>query len=307
MQKKSKSLLFTLVLLGVFGAAMVTATLYDWPIDVALYNPTNPFGIFMEAFGWFPAFFAPAMLAALLATLHKGEGLPAFARPIGAVGLLGLCLVLGYASQHYLQKRGWVPAWVSLPCLLWFLFVVVLFAVLFYFVAAAKPATRTKLWFFAISGSALSVSELAVAQLLKMLWGRARFDDIIAATGITAAPPALFSPWYLPFGGGGSSFPSAHTANAACIVLVLLWCDICPRLAKKRGLLYVLCGLYTGAMAVSRLIMGRHFLSDTVVGFALTICLFCLLRSSKLYRRSLTALLNGSLSLFNIKKREVNT
>ena len=78
-----------------------------------------------------------------------------------------------------------------------------------------KP-TLLRMELVAKFGILLCIADNLVINLLKILWNRARFDEMAASGDFSA-----FSPWYLPGGNGGTSFPSGHTA-AACGILVLL-------------------------------------------------------------------------------------
>ena len=69
------------------------------------------------------------------------------------------------------------------------------------------------------------------------------------------------------------SFPSGHTACAACSMLLILLPTLYRRLHDKEKLFMVLGGVWTLAVAVSRLRMGMHFLSDVSVSSLLTIAL----------------------------------
>ena len=51
-------------------------------------------------------------------------------------------------------------------------------------------------------------------QLVKIAWGRVRFDDL--GVDFRNATPALYTPWYVPNGPNGEkSFPSGHASMGA--------------------------------------------------------------------------------------------
>lgn len=86
-------------------------------------------------------------------------------------------------------------------------------------------------------GSAVSA---AIVQGLKVLFGRARPEDILLA---------LDSP----------AFPSGHVANAATVAVLLA-------LLLRRGWIWAAGAIYVILMALSRTYLGAHWLSDTIGG-----------------------------------------
>ncbi len=136
--------------------------------------------------------------------------------------------------------------------------------------AAALPAIRKG----AITLFLYYVFELCTVYPLKVLWGRARFFELLAAGGasgsVTGVGLAGYSPWYLPqFFAGGSSFPSGHTAfvfgglTLFCFA-VYLGKGKLPALIYSWG--YVL------LMAFSRVVLGRHYVSDVVAAMLIGLC-----------------------------------
>ncbi|MCI7805666.1 MAG: phosphatase PAP2 family protein [Spirochaetales bacterium] len=71
------------------------------------------------------------------------------------------------------------------------------------------------------------------------------------------------------------SFPSGHSANASLIMLF----SLLPASGRKRNLFFMAGVIWTLAVALSRIIMGAHFLSDTATGFAIGLAVFVTLTS----------------------------
>ena len=124
-----------------------------------------------------------------------------------------------------------------------------------------------------------------VIHALKPIWNRARFDEMAQQMDFSG-----FTPWYQPFGAGGTSFPSGHTAAACGLIFLVFICDAFPQYRKYRKFILVLCSVYIAAMAASRIVIGRHFLSDTVAPCLIMAGIFLLMRRSKMYREMLDKL-----------------
>ncbi len=106
-----------------------------------------------------------------------------------------------------------------------------------------------------------ALAVLITVQFTKMLWGRIRFRDF-------GEDISRFVPWYkIDFFSGYNSFPSGHTANMAIIFAFPLWLAATGKSRKTVVISYVVIGICTAAMAVSRIFIGAHFLSDITVGF----------------------------------------
>jgi membrane-associated phospholipid phosphatase len=87
----------------------------------------------------------------------------------------------------------------------------------------------------------------------------------------------------------GSSFPSGHTAAAMGIVILLLLPFLFKAFKDMKWPLFVGCYIYAGLTAVSRLIMGRHFLSDTAAAILIMTVVFIVLtpKFEKIYKKEL--------------------
>jgi len=104
-------------------------------------------------------------------------------------------------------------------------------------IAALLLARR---WRAAVFAAATMLISVAVVQLLKSVFGRARPEDMLVLSDY-------------------GSFPSGHTANAA--TLATLAVVLFPRLW-----VLIVAVAWTLAMAVSRTLVSVHWLSDTVGG-----------------------------------------
>lgn len=76
----------------------------------------------------------------------------------------------------------------------------------------SRSGGRKKLEFVCLWGTVYLLAGLAAINIIKAVWQRTRFDDMLtAAGGGFEGAFAQFTSWMQPFGNGGSSFPSGHT------------------------------------------------------------------------------------------------
>lgn len=272
-------------------AGLLTATFWDLQIDQKLYDPQNGFGIIMEVVGWYPLLVPTLMLAFYYGTASKNTPVSIPLRVFWWVGVF-LCSgsMFGYCCRKLLQ-RGWIDGISDYRTYFW-LAGNLLFAVLVgVFVWKASPKIRRCIRFIGIAGAVLAAENLIVITVIKQIWQRTRFATLMEAGSLTD-----FTVWYSPFGNGGESFPSGHTANAVSMLLLVALCDVCPKLRKYRVVMYGVAWGYIAAMAFSRIILGAHFLSDVLVGSAIVGILFFLMRRQTWYKKAVAKAQTPSLN-----------
>lgn len=263
------------ILLAALVVCLVLAARYDLTINQQVYSSEHWWAIFMEAFGWWPLYL-PALLWGGFLLRRNGQPL------WGALILLGSAAALWFPAFSCLEKRGWL---MNFP--LWAESILVAITVAASILFAGIPSRRTamRLNFLCCAGFWMMVLNNVVIHTIKLIWNRARFDEMLLQGNFDG-----FSAWYAPFGTGGTSFPSGHTAAAAGVLLLILAADVFPVVARHKWIVGICCSLYIGAMAVSRIVVGRHFLSDTIVAALIVWGLFVLVHHSKLWKNSLSQL-----------------
>ncbi len=276
---RNQSLL--LAALGVLAVLLLgAAALCDLSIDQALYAPKNPAAILFEAFCYWPLYLPFVLLGMVWTFLYRNHPTR---RTLGELLVVATLFILLNQSLPNLVQRGLFTlegAGLSFAALV-LTFVGTLAAISL--ASRWDKPTLLRAELVAKLGILLCISNNIVINLLKLLWNRARFDEMAAAGDFSA-----FSPWYLPCGNGGTSFPSGHTA-AACGVLALLLLPVLFERWKGKEMLFTAgCYLYIGVSAFFRILIGRHFLSDTVAAAVLMTILFLLLTRSRRFSNALS-------------------
>ena len=253
---------------------LIAGSIWDLPISKFLYpGHESSLGQFFAAFGELPAF---ALLAAcgVLLIVHRAKF-----RPELNIVLLafGVCLTLASMFLAIHEATDNVPALPMPVALLVTVFIDALtaFALLF---LTRECQTKTLLRFIC-TVLVVCVGIMLLINMIKVPWGRARMR-LIYSTG----NDTYFSNWWqagtalkkkLVADGVASdefrSFPSGHTACAACAMLMILIPTICRRLHDKEKLFMAIGAAWTAVVAFTRLRMGAHFLSDVCVSSLLTI------------------------------------
>ncbi|MDL2254220.1 phosphatase PAP2 family protein [Ruminococcaceae bacterium OttesenSCG-928-I18] len=284
MDRKYRFLFWLVPAVVVFAAGFVIAAKWDLALSRELFDPDNLVASLFEAFGWLPAFLPVVLLALLWAAEGHASKEKRWRFPLGC-----LVAVCGFGAlyntcYHYLEKRDLADGPDDIRTWLWLALGVAVAIFAFWWVFSRGETLRHKLVFFALVGSVYMVANQLIINIVKTIWDRVRFDEM---HGMLQAGFEAFTPWYLPGGGGGTSFPSGHTANACGIFLLVVLCDLFPSWNRRRNLVYVLCWGYVAAMAFTRILIGRHYLSDTMAAAIIMAILFFVLRRTKAYKKGL--------------------
>ena len=263
-----------------FAGLMAVAAFYDLQISQAIGDMNNLFGTFFEVVGEAPSYLVLPFCAPIFFYNAKNFSDKRFRIFMRVFGLV--LSWLGYFMWIYAgTKPGRIDVVYGIPGL-------TMFAVFGGFVGGAlglwvgsliKPQVMERLLKFAVFSLVFMVAALLVMQGLKMLWGRMRFRDMLAAGSYEG-----FTPWYVVNVGGTEetfkSFPSGHTSSAANIFILAAACDVFPKLRsfKARAIINSFCAVFVMVVAVSRIVNCAHFLSDVLVGGYGTYLIFVLVR-----------------------------
>lgn len=256
-----------------YGAIIVAAVLLalgsfaDYPLSSALYNASNPFAMFFAAYGAIPAPLGCVAAGTLFVCGRSRE--KAVTGAVQTAG--GVLLLLAGAGLVCFLPAVYLP--VS-PALLAAVGLVLSAATVLLTRRLARGADRAVIHRVALAILLVILCELAVVNLIKVCWGRPRMRLV------ASHPEAYFFPWWRrgtalkePLLAAGvaadefKSFPSAHTANAATMLLLGLAPCLNPRLRRCQRALVAFGFGWTAVVALSRIMLGAHYLTDTAVGF----------------------------------------
>lgn len=235
------------------ACALITAAFVDLRLDIWINLPENPIAIWFRNTGEIPC----RLICPLAGTVIFYTGSTRLQKIIGIIFSLGGSAYLGY----YIGKYFFINEYRMLFSIIWGIG----FGLTALFVGSfiSIPEKMKKpLFTLAVAGIAVMAAQLLTVEGMKYLWGRVRFRDLIAQGSYDA-----FTPWYKINGiNGNKSFPSGHTAGAGMSFLIMLLPFISEKLKNKTSLCFAVPFIYTSVVAVTRLMMGAHYLSDVAMG-----------------------------------------
>lgn len=261
-------------------ALLAIAASWDLSLAHFFYQPKSTFGIVMEAFCYWPIKLPWILLGAVLAALYADQ--PLLRLPLEFFVLLYLRQIT-ISSVDNLVSRG---LFVNVDSRLLTACIVCCAVLILAGISRLSTLALLRLRFIAGFGIVYKTIEIFLVDRVKLFWLRTRYDDLLAAGDFSE-----FTPWYQVAGHtGNTSFPSGHAANACGILLLLLLPILFYQFKKYSTLLTGICIVYISFSCLSRLIIGRHFLSDTIVGVLISCTVFFTLLSLPFSKRCMRQL-----------------
>ena len=307
MKTKNKRLLCAAVLFAAFAALLLTATFYDLQISAFLtknalpagqYYANDVFGVGFECIGTAPELLLGALCAAFgaeyMRRFIKNEMLRFLLTALFCAGTVGFYAWEFYDLFNYIKRH--FPAADGSAAFLWVViaFLALLCAALtFAAVGRCRDESLRRLFRFSVCTAVGIITAILLVNALKAPMGRMRYRAMNVVGDFSG-----FRRWYVPggqpdkawmkatFGTSDAfkSFPSGHTrAAAASFYLIALADCLGVTDKKKRAALWCFAAAFTVAVAVSRIVVGAHFLSDVLVGGAIGLC-FCMAGRAVLLR-----------------------
>lgn len=240
----------------------------DYPISLALYHPDNPLAGLLAGFGEYPAALGLSAAGAMLLSARNREK-----RLTGVLQTIAGCLSILFGGTMaavlptgYLDIPVWLAALIGVGCTgltVWGMLLL------------CRGADRGIVLRTAGAFLLVIFADILVVNLIKIPWGRARMRLVASDAR------AYFMPWWQPgtelrdalVAAGVAaeefkSFPSGHSANSSCLMLLALLPLLRPQWERRQTALFCAGFGWALVVAVSRIVMGAHYLSDTAVGLA---------------------------------------
>jgi membrane-associated phospholipid phosphatase len=273
MSKKSW-IITSIVGVCIFLALAITFFFTDLQISIlaATNNLENPnfFLKSLAAVGEFPIYIGPLLFALVYGRTNKTKLWKLIASFVGlmVVYIAGIRLVGGIFEEFYSSELG------ALQYGLLAIASLLVYVLLFLLFQKFNVDNLVKLRDVSLIMMLVSAASFGGVQVVKHVMGRVRFralDETYSEfTNFLTIRDFL----------GGlegddfKSFPSGHTASAACLITTLL---IPFKFSNKKWITYLtlaVASLYTIVVALSRVFIGAHYASDTLFGCACTVGCF---------------------------------
>lgn len=247
--------------------SLVAASFVDLDLDKMLNNPESFFANWFCNTGELPGYLLVPIAGAIvyICSSNKILKLAGVLTSLGGAALTG-----GYLGDYFFIDNGRATIYGILLGLLFgagFLYTVSYINV--------PEKLKKPLIIISISGIIALLVQVGVINIIKFFWGRMRFRAMLAEGSFDG-----FTQWYIPNTNASSnefkSFPSGHTAGAGMSYLMMLLPMINEKWKKRKTICFVVPLIYTSIVALTRMIMGAHFLSDVTIGgtvsFTIAIC-----------------------------------
>ncbi len=263
-----------LIVLAVLIVLMVGGSFADLQISKLLYpGHESSIGQFFAAFGELPAFLcfvcAGALLFLIRERLRKDWKWIFIAAAVCLIAF-GLFMNIHEACDNVPALPAWVAALVTV-------FVSALCVTGLFFLTRQCP-TKTVLRFL-LTLVFVAFVTMVLINIIKIPWSRPRMRLLISTGN-----ESYFMPWWQLGGalkqrlvGEGissdefRSFPSGHTACAACAMLAILLPTLKKQWHDKERVCLIVGAVWTLLVAVSRIMMGAHYLTDVTMACLITL------------------------------------
>jgi len=259
-----RSLMVLFVLLGILAYGQI-----DYTISNTIINKHSIWAEFFNMFGEVPAMFGLLLGTTILYGLRNKEVLweNILFSIIGLLFMFQSSFMICFMPIKYIFEfsKGGVPQGFKI---LSFVLAAIVFVSSVIIVNRISQENLRKFKKIAIVFILLVVLEILIVNILKVVWGRPRMRSIESIE--------QFKHWYQISGPTANnefmSFPSGHTANG---FVILAYSMFLPYFKKIKPNLFISFALtWGGLVALSRVVLGAHFLSDVLVGGYITILVF---------------------------------
>ena len=232
--------------------SLIAASFADLKIDIFLNSPSNLIANWFEQTGEMPS---SLLITVAMAFIMKCAN-PRWMKIVAAVccvaggGYFGYWLGGNLFAGNEFQDAYGVIFGVGFA-------ITVIFVM--HFITIPESA-RKPLLIIAFVGLGAGALGTVLTESIKTIWGRVRFRSM-------EAPYSDFTPWFKINGNNGNhSFPSGHTAGAGVSYQLMLLPFVSKKCREHKTALFVTAFVFTSIVALTRIVVGAHYLSDVAVG-----------------------------------------
>lgn len=255
MNAKIRSLIEDVLVVAILGGLLIVATKFDFRVSDTLYLNNNWINYFVAVIAKMPTYFCGLYSCACLFIL-------AMQKENKVNKYIMMCIyVLGGLVCGALMLEDFVETIVKNDIIKYLIAGIVgliIFFVLAYFLNKGdkEVITSDKKAYIAIL--IVLVIVVVISFLLKKVIDRTRFEDLLVKHG-------SFTNWYEK-GVGGDSMPSGHVASALALIVCYPLLSKIKLFENRKWLFDTIVFVFTICVMLSRISMGKHFLSDVVIG-----------------------------------------
>lgn len=289
---------------AIFAAVAAVAAVYDLAINQALYFPGCLYAQYFAKLGELPSYLTPLVVAAIL--FYQDIGRNKNQKIIIKVFAVVIAVVGAYFAFGKWFWKNFMADNIQFAIVYKLIFAVLIGAITIGLGGLIpKKHLKTLFWFALFLAIAVAVSNVIV-QIMKIVWARQRFRTMVdvdknaALNALYGSDFAGFAPWYKPEllfkspirtdeyianykavdSDTFKSFPSGHTVAASASFGLIILPDLFPKLAEKnrKWIFWTVPIAYTAIVALSRILMGAHYLSDVLFGGYVGATVACLTR-----------------------------
>ena len=255
---------------GLLCILMVIGSFFDFQISMQLFNIDSLFGMLLASYGQLPAMLCVSVAGMLLIKISKGQKKVVVILSYLFGILFNIFAIMGITMDPML----YIPHMSIVLSVMIAMIIVGVIDFIMWKLTQNADSQQVKKVIILFLG--VMFLEIIIINIIKIPWGRPRMRMITAQNQV-------FQPWWVI---GSSmkdhlmslgiaaeefkSFPSGHSANAACAMMLGVLPVICQKLKGKENLLSFIGIMLTLTVAFSRIIMGAHFLTDVTVGISVT-------------------------------------
>ena len=219
----------------------------DLEISKAVVDDSSEWGIFGRDYGEVPGYALIAIaLSTFLGSFNKNLNLQKIPAYISVI--VGVLFII-FAGDETDLYTGWS----------------LIIPMIFYAIITWNKDWKNYRTLAGVISLLAIINPLVLIQIIKLLWGRVRFRDLLSPGFVD------YTPWFLPQGiTGNQSFPSGHAAMGWMFLPLLILVKDRKNTAAVKILVSILILGWGLFVALSRIVVGAHYASDILfsTGFA---------------------------------------